>query len=196
MSYHEKLDQLISSTINWTEEEKNNFFSTLSVKKYKAGEYLIKENEYCDRLFFINSGLICTLLKDKRGNSFATNFIFENNFITSMLSFLNNQPSRLYLMALEDVECVVITRKALQGMYTNVEEGDKFGRIQFELLHAWLNKRQNLNHITEPIERYKLMCDLYPGLENRVTQKIISSFLRISPSHFSRLKAKMAKQPK
>lgn len=190
MENFKKLDQFISSIINWTKEEKLSFFEQLSIKKYKAGEYLIKEKEFCNKLFFINKGLVSIVLKDKEGNSITTNFIAENNFATSMLAFLNKQTSRVFLLALEDIHCIEISRPALNWLYENVKEGNKFGRIQFELLHDWLNKRQSLNYITEPIERYRLMLMMYPGIEKRVSQKIISSFLRIDPAHFSRLKSK------
>lgn len=190
MSDYDQLDALMSRIINWTDEEKAPFFAQLSTKNYKGGEYLIRENEFCDKIFFINSGLVSIDLKDNEGNSIATNFIAENNFATSMVAFLTKRPSRVFLLALEDIECMVISWQALQWLYENVQEGNKFGRIQFEVLHDGLCKRQGLTYITEPAERYKVMLDMYPGIEKRVSQKVISSFLRIDTAHFSRLKLK------
>ncbi|MGC4094653.1 MAG: hypothetical protein QM756_43405 [Polyangiaceae bacterium] len=106
---------------------------------------------------------------------------------------MNDPSSNTNLVALEDTDCIVIPRAALQWLYDNVEEGNKFGRIQHERILSLLVKRQRINYIKDPLERLGLLQEIYPGIEKRISQRFISALLKIDQAHFSRLKAAIEK---
>ncbi len=182
-----KLNAIISDKIKWNQREISGFNQQIFIKKYRAGDMLTEENEICDRLFFINKGLLCNISKIEHPSPFVTRFAFENHLITDLISFKTGQPAMSGIQALEDTECVVIPRTAVEWFYDNVEEGDKLGRIIFEKFYYLLCKIARFQYVKAPAERYRLMTELFPEVESRVNQRYRSFFLRIDPAYFTRL---------
>ncbi len=182
-----KLNATISDKIKWNQKERNGFEQQIFLKKYRAGDVLADENEICDRLFFINKGILCNISKIENPSPIVTRFAFENHLITDFVSFNTGRPSMSAIQALEDTECVVIPRSAVEWFYNNVGEGEKLGRIIFERFYYLLCKISRLQYVKAPAERYKLMTELFPEVESRVSQRYRSFFLKIDPAYFTRL---------
>ncbi len=182
-----KLFATISDKIEWNQKERSGFEQQIFLKKYRAGDILTEENEICDRLFFINKGILCNISKIENSTPIVTRFAFENHLITDFFSFNTGGPSMSAIQALEDTECAVIPRSAIEWFYDNVGEGDRLGRIISERFYYLLCKISRLQYVKAPAERYKLMTELFPEVESRVSQRYRSFFLRIDPAYFTRL---------
>lgn len=48
--------------------------------------------------------------------------------------------------------------------------------------------------ILAPEERYVLFCKTYPKLQQRIKQKFLASYLGITPTSLSRIRARLAKK--
>ena len=89
---------------------------------------------------------------------------------------------------MEDVEVIVMPRKAIEWGYENMEEGEKLGRLIAEYYFTYLDTRIQHLYILSPIERYNLMSEIFSKIHNRVPQHMIASYLGITPIHLSRIK--------
>lgn len=185
--YFNKLSAFIATEAQWTEQEQHSFFELLIPKKYKAGATLCKQGDNCNKVFFVNSGLLYNVTHSDNDKDFVTHFATENTFITDIIAFVTGSPAMSTIKAAEDTEYIIIPRQAIDWMYDNVKEGNKFFRKQFEYFYLSLAKRSRLNYMKDPQERYKLMLEMYPGIDRRVSQRLLSSFIRVDPAYFNRL---------
>lgn len=85
---------------------------------------------------------------------------------------------------------IVLPRQSIEWGYTNLQEGQKLGRLIAEYSFIYLDSRIQHMYTLTPLERYQLMSDIFPEIHNRVPQHMIVSYLGITPIHLSRIKRK------
>ena len=86
------------------------------------------------------------------------------------------------------MEAVVIPRKAIEWGYQHLKEGDKLGRSIAEYYFIYNDNRIKNIYIVPPKDRYDAIESVFPNIHNRVSQRLIASYLGITPIHLSRLK--------
>ena len=77
-------------------------------KSYSKGENLLSIGVYCNHFLFINNGLV-KLSFDADGEEFIMRFFQENILLTELESLTNNRQGNYEIIALEDVNCVLIS---------------------------------------------------------------------------------------
>lgn len=93
--------------------------------------------------------------------------------------------TRLAIEALEDSEV------ELRPMLDQVLEGQD-AESQFKLMHrraGALQRRVLMMMSTSALERYEFFLETYPQLGGRISQKLIASYLGITPQALSKLRA-------
>ena len=91
----------------------------------------------------------------------------------------------LFCDALEDSMILKLERDDIEQLYARVPKFERFFRILITnaLIAA---QRRLLSTISRPAEeRYVEFARLYPGLDGRVPQKLIASFLGMTPEFLS-----------
>lgn len=97
--------------------------------------------------------------------------------------FGNN--TRLAIEALEDSEVELLP------MLDRVLEG-RDAESEFKLMHrraGVLQRRVLMMMSTSALERYEFFLETYPQLSGRISQKLIASYLGITPQALSKLRA-------
>lgn len=97
--------------------------------------------------------------------------------------FGNN--TRLAIEALEDSEVELLP------MLDRVLEG-RDAESEFKLMHrraGALQRRVLMMMSTSALERYEFFLETYPQLSGRISQKLIASYLGITPQALSKLRA-------
>jgi CRP-like cAMP-binding protein len=98
-----------------TEEEKEKIKEYFVLLEVKKKQIIVEKNSLCNKLFFVNEGLLRTYYIDKNGNEFTRRIAWENGFLTNMESFRKNGVENN-----ETIECVEnaiilqITKKDLE----------------------------------------------------------------------------------
>lgn len=184
----QQITQAIKQMIDVAEEELNTFLSCAVVKKIKRQELLSKPNAIPNDIFFINKGLIRTVVTDNDGLEHTIHFALENQFIADYSNFIQRQPSIYSLQALEETEVVVLPRKTIEWGYQHLAGGQKMGRLIAEYYFIYHDNRIKNLYVRTPKQRYGRITDVFPNIHNRVPQHMIASYLGITPIHLSRLK--------
>lgn len=178
----------IRNMIDISDAELDTFLSFCTIKTFKRKAFLSLADRVCNEVFFINKGLTRSILVDKDGVEHTTHFTIENQFIADYASFLQGLPSIYAIQALEDVEVVIMPRKAIDWGYKNLNQGDKLGRTIAEYYFIYNDNRIKTLYMLQPKERYDVIDTIFPNIHNRVPQHMIASYLGITPIHLSRLK--------
>jgi CRP-like cAMP-binding protein len=187
-----KLYSSFSSLISITPGEINAFSSVLKIRNYQKKEFLLEQGSICKEIFFINSGLTRNIITNAKGKEITTHFTLENKYSTEYASFLKQRPASCSIQALETVEAVVITKEALQYGYEHIKEGDKLGRLIAEHYFMMIADKVEEIYADDILERFDKLNDTFPGIDQRVPQHMIASFLGITAVHLSRLRSSRA----
>ena len=184
------LKNILESVSPISPSEWQHFEQYFSQRKLQKNELLWKENEYCNHLVFINSGMIYSFY-NKEGKDIVTNLYFENAIFYDDYSFIKYEPCFLNYLALETCDLIVIPRIGLHEMFDKYKSFERLGRRMVERNHALSIKEQlNFNGFTTEEKYLNLMAN-QPNLIQRVPLKIIASYLNITPEHLSRIRNKM-----
>lgn len=188
----QQIQNAIQQMISISEAEMTELLQDCYVKTFKRKEYLSLPDKIANEIFFINHGMIRVIIFDRDGTEHTIHFALENQFIADYSSFLQQHPSQYYLQAIEETEAVILPRAAIEWGYKMLDQGDRLGRLIAEYYFIYLDNRIKNLYSKSPKERYDIIDQAFPNIHNRVPQRMIASYLGITPVHLSRLKKAIA----
>ena len=101
------------------------------------------------------------------------------------------EPSVQTLIAVTDVELVLIRKPELTRLYDEHKIYERLGRLMAERIFCKVEvQRKNMLRKT-PEELYRDFLEQYPEVVQHTPQYYIASYLGLSPEHLSRLRRKM-----
>ena len=159
--------------------------------KTKRNEILLQYDQVCSHYYFINKGAIRLFITSKDGNENSRYFAFEGNFATALPSFIDQLPAEEYLQTIEKSELLSISRA---DFYNLVNEVPQFTKIYTEILELGFilaQKRIYGFQGFDALEKVKWIIKFQPQLLLRVSNKMVASYLGMSPATLSRIKAKL-----
>ena len=149
---------------------------TIQVKK---GQIIQREGELNSKAYIVKNGLLRSYTIDKKGKEHIFMFAPENWIIAE--SILPNEPTELFIDALEDSTIQVIDKNL-----NTLDIEDDFQKLMKRI--NVLQKRIIMLLSATGIERYEHFIDTYPDIQQRVPQRMIASYLGITPEALSNAK--------
>lgn len=133
----------------------------------------------------VRSGLLRSFFVDEGGKEHTFMFAPEGWIIADLEASGFGNNTRLAIEALEDSEVELLP------MLDRVLEG-RDAESEFKLMHrraGALQRRVLMMMSTSALERYEFFLETYPQLSGRISQKLIASYLGITPQALSKLRA-------
>lgn len=188
----ESLIANITSCIDLSPDERDILASMPETRVFQKGEYLLEAGNICRHDFYISRGLVKVCYTDAAGVESIIKFAPENWWVVDLDSFLNNKPAFYYIQAIEETEVFLISRTNLDRLHTLVPQFHIFSSRRWQNGFIALQYRlmQSLSLTAE--EKYQHFLEKYPGLDQRIPQKLIASYLGITPVFLSMLRRKWA----
>ena len=189
-------DQMIIENITrhicLTTDESEFIISLFEKRTVPKKQYLLRTGEICRFDYFIAKGCVKVCYSDEKGIEHIIKFALENWWVIDLDSFLNGKPSFYYIQAIEEVEMYQLGRSNYELLIKNLPKFQKFSNERWQQGFISLQQRimQNLSMTAE--ERYQHFINKYPGLEQRIPQKLVASYLGITPEFLSMLRKKWA----
>ncbi|MGO4291563.1 Crp/Fnr family transcriptional regulator [Chitinophaga sp. RAB17] len=173
------------------EEAAADVASAFKVVKVNRNQVIEREGSICGHFYFINKGCLRLYEVDKKGNDITAYFAFEDSFITSLASLITQQPSRDILISYEPSELMVIDRTSFFNLTERYAPFRLFYNktIEFAFIHAQMRIYSFLG--MEGIDKLKWVLEHEPMLLTRVSSKAVASYLGMTNSTLSKLKAKL-----
>jgi signal-transduction protein with cAMP-binding, CBS, and nucleotidyltransferase domain len=107
----EKLLAVIKSYDEISDQEISNLKTYFNVLKVRKGDILIKANSPCDKLFFVNSGLLRDFYINETGNEITTIITCESRFLTNIISFNGFAENNETIECIENGEVLYISKE-------------------------------------------------------------------------------------
>lgn len=150
-------------------------------------DQIIKPQGTSEKYFyFILKGSVGIFLW-KENNFVCLDFAFNGNFCGDYMSLLINKPTELEVVALENSEMLRISKGNFEKLGSK-SIGQVIMRISAE--SSFVEKQQQqIELLTKTAEeRYKILLEKFPDINQRIAQKHIASYLGITPQSLSRIR--------
>jgi CRP-like cAMP-binding protein len=176
----------------------NNIVDILSIDpnaksiSYKKGHIIQHAGDTNASTYYVKKGLLRSYIIDSKGKEHIFMFASENWIIADLEALEFNEPVKLFIDCLEDTDVIVFDKKCL----FKADFSKKKIEENTQLLYRRIGKLQRrvLMLISSPaIDRYNYFLDTYPELPNRVPQRMIATYLGITPQALSTIRGKIAR---
>lgn len=155
--------------------QKDNNLKKIEVKK---GQILQRKGELNSKVYQVETGLLRSFSIDEKGKEHIYMFAPENWIVADSGS--PEEPSELYIDAVED--SVILQREKDPDSVSDTAKLLK--RLEV------LQKRIIMLMSASAIERYESFIETYPDIVQRVPQRMIASYLGITPEALSTVRSK------
>lgn len=164
------------------------FMKLMSIKSIKKNEFLIKEGTVCNFIGIVNSGSMRGFVQNDH-QEFNNEFFFEKDFVSAYNSFLTRKPNYCNIQALIDTEIYLLSYNQLEDLLNENAEWGKLGKYVSDIFYIKKCERETSLLKNSAAERLDLLLDNFPGIEQKVSQYHIASYLGIKPETLSRIKS-------
>lgn len=177
-------------------------FAPLSAKEKEYIAALYKHRRLKKRQFFVQSGepakYTCYVLNgalkgsitDKEGVERVIQLAIDDWFITDTESYIKGTPATWDVEAVEDTEILQIDYASEKELIKNCPAYVEFQYLSYERAFIGLQNRVFSIYTNTAEERYEAFAKKYPAMLQRFPQKVIASFLGITPEFLSKLRGK------
>ena len=168
------------------------FTDSDKIKTFAKGEMLQRAGEPTSKAFLIKKGLVRSYTIDEKGKEHIFLFGSEGWLVSDIEAQAFNGPTVLFIEAIEHTEVVVL--EAADFKPAEREPSEQATMIAALVKRIGVMQRRILSLMSDSArERYEAFLQLYPELPNRVPQKMIASYLGITPEALSTIRNKIAK---
>lgn len=161
----------------------------IKTEKLSKGKILLKENNICNKMWFIESGTIRQYMITE-GIDVTKWFYVDNQWATSHFSYFEQKPAYDFLEVYEDS----IVHSISFDDEKELLQYPQYQKYQIILLRHYLASlnyfMRNYKQMTAD-EKYKFFLDQHPEVVQRVKLKELASLIGISQETLSRIRARL-----
>ena len=169
-----------------TWKEVKNLFKEHSLKK---GEYFLKEGEVANNFGFLKEGVVRAFYRNNEGAEYNKHFFTKNNMIGGYSSLVTQLPNTINQQALTDCCLLIANYRKLTDLLDQHQDLERILRKIAERYFVDKEKREVEIVLLEANKRYSIFQTEYPELEQLIPQYHIASYLGITPTQLSRIRA-------
>ncbi|AXG74354.1 Crp/Fnr family transcriptional regulator [Flavobacterium arcticum] len=183
----DKLKQLVYSINPLDDDEWNTFTQYLTFKDYNKGDYIIKQGETANTIYYIEKGITRNYFTHN-GKEFTVDFHFDGELVSAFYSIITGMPSVVSVEIIESTSIIALPYKQLTSYYSSSLKISNVGRKIAEMQYTHrLKKEMDLLSLTAE-ERYNKLLKRNPRVVKSISVKHISSYLGIHPESLSRIR--------
>jgi CRP-like cAMP-binding protein len=169
-------------------DEQEQVLALLQRKTVTKRSILLRPGEIERHIYFVNEGCLRMYNTDKDGQEHNLCFYPENWWACDIVSFFKAKPATNSIQALEDTEVCYFSLPALERLFVEVPRFERFFRILTQNGFDMFQRRVTSNLSKTAEQRYLEFRKHYPGLEQRISQKHIASYLGITAVFLSMMR--------
>jgi CRP-like cAMP-binding protein len=182
------IKQVLNQLIAPPQYELEHLMKLFQSRILKQGDYLAQAGESSTDLAFVNAGLLRFYYQTEDGKEFNKSFITENQFAAAYSAYLTGNPMRFTIQALEESHLLVCNLASVVALFDRHPCWERLGRVLAEQLYIKKETREAEFLLDDAETRYHNFQSSYPGLEDRLTQYHVASYLGITPVALSRIR--------
>ncbi len=164
-----------------------------TVETFKKGTILQFAGAYNASTFFVQKGLLRSYIIDSKGKEHIFMFAPENWIIADVEAMEFREPVQLFIDCVEDSEIIIFDKNCLfKGDLTKTQIAENAALLYRRM--GKLQRRVIMLMKSPAIDRYHYFIDTYPALVNRIPQRMIASYLGITPQALSTIRGRISRK--
>ena len=162
------------------------------IKQFQKGAILQREGAATATTFYVKKGLIRSYIIDSKGKEHIFMFAPEGWIIADVEALEFNEPVQLFIDCLEDSEVIIFDKDCLFKADLSKDEITENAQLLYRRLGK-LQRRVLMLMGSPAIDRYTYFLKTYPNLPNRIPQRMIATYLGITPQALSTIRGEIAR---
>lgn len=179
----------ISRFVQLTDEEQSRLISIGKVTRIIRRQFIDQPGFTSHYRNYVLKGAFRSFLIDADGKDHTVQIALEDWFVSDFYSYITQTPATLFVEALEDSTLIQFRYEDIEALCREVHVLSEYFRITTERAFAFSRKRALSNLSKTAEERYLEFADQYPEMVRRVPQKIIASYLGMTPEFLSKIRS-------
>ena len=164
----------------------------IAIKILKKGDILQRSGDSLLQIYYVKKGLLRSYTIDDKGKEHIFMFAPQDWIIADGADF--GSPCQLFIDVLEDSEIEMVDKKLFEEVYIPLTlNSDKQRTAAMIKRISVLQERVIMLMSASAIERYEHFKITYPQIIQRVPQRMIASYLGITPEALSKVKSEKAR---
>lgn len=186
------LEKYLRGKLSFTDKQLEAIKALFTPKTVAKGTILLREGEVCQHVIFVTGGCLRSYVVDKNGKEHILQFAPENWWISDQSSLKKQEPAMFYIDVIQDSE-VLITERDFNEKFAEIlpAGGDLLQSLFMNSYKAMQKRLINLLSASAE-ERYLDFIRTYPTIALHAPQKMIASYLGITPESLSRIRKDIA----
>lgn len=185
----DKLKIVLKMFADFEENELEEISGCFKSKSVKKNNILLREGDVCKEFYFVVSGCIRIFFIDKNGHEKTRYVMLENHIGTALTSFISQKPTIEFIEALDDTELLAISHSDFYRLNKEINNWQFFYQRILEMAYSFQNRKiEQLVTLTAK-QRYECVFKENPLLIQRLSNKVLASYLDIREETLSRLKS-------
>jgi CRP-like cAMP-binding protein len=178
----------LRTKIEVTEQHLQEIESFFTPKHIARGDVVLRINEICQHNCFVTKGCLRSYVIDDKGKEHIIQFAPENWWISEQISLMNAEPAMYFIDAVEDTDYLAVDKEFFKAFHQVIPAAREMSeRLQLNSLRAF--QKRLISHLSATgEERYLSFIKTYPSLALRLPQKMIASYLGVTPESLSRIR--------
>ncbi|MEQ1919245.1 MAG: Crp/Fnr family transcriptional regulator [Elusimicrobiota bacterium] len=161
----------------------------LRPRRLAKGGLFIEPGQPSNEAAIVVSGLLRFYYTDASGREATKAFRGPGEMVAAYAELLDKRPSRTTIEALEDSQLLVVRYDRVTSLYKQHPCWQELGRVIAEDHYRQRERREQELLLNSATERWRAFLKEQPDLAGRLPQKIIASYLGITPVALSRITA-------
>lgn len=186
----------IEKHIHLNHDDRLQFLSVLKTKSVKKKSIILSENQVSTHATFVIKGCLKAYTVDDNGFEHIIQFAPEDWWVTDMYSFITQRPGNIIIEAIENSEIVQLSRADQLKLFDTIPQFERYFRIITEKSLVSYRRRLLDNMSLTAAERYEGFCIQYPTLITQLPQKLIASYIGVTPEFLSKMRAGLRNKSK
>lgn len=163
----------------------------LCICHYKKNEHILSAGEVGEFTYFILQGVIRLFYTCEKGREYVRSFGVEDDMCGSFYSSLTQTPCRFGIQALEQTRVIRARFHDFTKLFDRDIRWERLGRVLAEQHFILKEQREAALLLDDAETRYRQFLKEYPGLDKRIAQYHIASYIGVTPVTLSRVRKKM-----
>lgn len=153
----------------------------------KPNSFLIRAGEHVEYAYFFSAGLFRMFYLLEDGKEYTKSFSIGPGFVTSYAAMISGTPSAIWVQAMEEAVVIEIPYALLEEQAGRHHSWERVMRKSVEQLYLKKEERERQLLYLSAEERLQAFRERYPGLDRRIPQYLVASYLGINPVSLSRI---------
>lgn len=167
----------------------NALLALFKPRTLKKNEHFINEGDIANSICFLETGIMRSYYNTSNGNEYNKVFFTNPSIVGSYSSLITKDKSHINIQCLSDCSIIEASFESILALYTEYPSIERLNRIIAEDFFV-LNEEKEFELLTTDASyRYNAFQEKHPGLENEIAQYHIASYLGITPTQLSRIRA-------